>query len=530
MSEFKEEGIQSQALVAPVREVMVMEDRARVRRQGRISLAKGRHRLAISDVAPVLVDKTLLVSLSIEDPEQEISVTLSDSRVFRETISPVSSRDSGESHLELVAQRNKLLRDIAVAGHKLKECHNQSTALNTTRRLCVAEIAEDSAYGKNVAPEWKEKLAGLATQCMESLDTYAVLVDERETLQERRKHLDMRINETTTPADRRSARIEIDVDCPDDCDLQLQIDYSVPGACWRPYHQARLSNSAEGSVVEVKTDACVWQNTGEDWTNIDLLLSTERASLGVEPPVLDSDTLYLRRKSSSVQVEARDQRIDTTGLGTSSKTEVPGIDDGGSVQQMRAPQKCSLPSDGRPHRIFLQSFEAQATSAWTATPELSPCVILTTTLENVGEVPLLAGPVDLIRESGLIGRSKLLYVASGSQFDIGWGPESDIRLRRQTEVSSESSRLLSSWNEKVHTTRVLVSNLGDQEFSLLMQERVPVSEIDKVKIEVNTKTTTNNSAPNEDGIVEWTVLLPAQGQEKVELQYSVKVHDDVEES
>ena len=57
---------------------------------------------------------------------------------------------------------------------------------------------------------------------------------------------------------------------------------------------------------------------------------------------------------------------------------------------------------------------------------------------------------------------------------------------------------------------------------------MPVSEIDKVKIEMDLKGTTNNQAADSNGFVQWTVKLDALAHEELELRYKVKMHDDVQ--
>jgi len=49
---------------------------------------------------------------------------------------------------------------------------------------------------------------------------------------------------------------------------------------WRPLHEARLF--ADDRLL-MSSSAVVWQNTGEDWSNVDLSFSTALSSLGVEP-------------------------------------------------------------------------------------------------------------------------------------------------------------------------------------------------------------------------------------------------------
>jgi hypothetical protein len=60
-----------------------------------------------------------------------------------------------------------------------------------------------------------------------------------------------------------------------------------------------------------------------------------------------------------------------------------------------------------------------------------------------------------------------------------------------------------------------------------LTEAIPVSEIEKVKITVDTKETTDGKKPDADGFVRWSVALPAHGRAKVELRYVVKRHKEV---
>jgi uncharacterized protein (TIGR02231 family) len=515
------------ALEAAVAEVTLMEDRARVLRKGALSLAKGRHRLVVEGVAPILVDKSLLVESA------DAGLRVVDARVLREmVIRTESGARSEDAHAELVdlrAQRRALEKEIASAGAEIKRCEDHNHGLQRVGNLTLREIVSDVTWGKEVAETWSEQLAKLRATHMEGLDQYVLLVSQQEEREKELRGLDARIVLLQSPAEHETARIVIDVECDSDCDGKFEIDYMVPGACWRPYHSAQLLGGDDNKVV-FKTDACVWQNTGEAWEEAALILSTERASLGSAAPTLLTDFLSLKRKSETVHIEARDESVDVLdepGPSGGGSSEVPGIDDGGTALSIRVPRPASIASDGRPHRLFLSEFETTSKASFLATPELNPCVVLVTSLENAGEAPLLAGPVDLIRNSGLVGHTKILYVASGERFDLGWGPEADLRVHREIESSSETSRVLSSWNVKTHTTRVKLSNIGLKSYSVRVCERVPVSEIDKVKIEVDTKKTSQQKSADKDGFVEWTVALEPQAHDELELQYVVKKHDDV---
>jgi Domain of unknown function (DUF4139) len=200
----------------------------------------------------------------------------------------------------------------------------------------------------------------------------------------------------------------------------------VPGAAWRPYHRAVLSRT--DARVEWQTTACVWQATGEDWTDAALTFSLERPSLGVEPPSLVDDELRTRRRPDHVVVEAREHEQQNTGLGGGT-AQVPGIDDGGLGLVLTAP-KGSVKADGAPHRIPVGSFTTTAQLSLVAIPLRSPWVHVRARLINTSAAPLLAGPVDLIMSSGYVGRAEIGFVAANEKFYLGFGPEADIRIHR----------------------------------------------------------------------------------------------------
>ena len=159
--------------------------------------------------------------------------------------------------------------------------------------------------------------------------------------------------------------------------------------------------------------------------------------------------------------------------------------------------------------------------------ELAPCVFLKSTQVNRGSQPLLAGPVDLIRNSGLAGRTCIMYVAPGEKFALGWGAEPELRAKRTCDVHDEQSRMLSSWVSRQHEVEVRLSNLGAHSREVRVLERVPVSEVEKVRIEIDHDKTSGSKAPNSDGIIEWTLELEPFGQRRVQLQYTLRKHEDV---
>jgi len=512
----------------PIVKVTVLEDRAHVVRRGRLELHAGANRVQVRDVSPILSDKTLYGSV-VEGKAKVVDV-----RVEREVLRLLEDRTEPDRALRAALER---------AHHEHRELESECARrraeleeLDSLARLGLAEVAEDVRWGRSERARWEQELRELehteASRLAELLGVERRLDDSARALAD----LQRRAAVAQSPASSCRATAVLELVCEADASVMVQLEYLTAGACWRPYHRATLSS--EQDSLELRTDACVWQNTGELWENVLLALSTERASLGTEPPLLSGELLRTQRKSAVLQVSTREQQVTTAGLGheegagpgTAAGREAPtllGIDDGGEVRLFRPERKVTVASDGRPCRVELFTFTAPAKTELVVMPELAEAVLLKSVQSNTGSWPLLAGPVDLLRSSGLCGRTKLHYIAPGERFELGWGPEASLRVHREIEVLPAEERALSSWTSVAHRVRVRLSNLGPAARKVRVRERIPVSELEKVVIELDPEHSAAGAKADEDGIVRLKVSLPPYGRHLCELAYTVKRHSDV---
>lgn len=498
-----------------VASVVVLEDRAEVTRKATLDLPAGRSRLVVDGVAPVAVDK----SLSGSSPTE--GVTITDVRIVRTpVIEPVEALDD---------EIERLRGALEELEGRTRRLHRE--AYDTDRVLVsfLDEVAEDAAWARSMTAEKRAAYEELVKRSRALADLAAKNTTEvEETKQALARKLERR-RAVERPDESVRARVEIDVDAAAAKKAEVALRYLVPNACWRPRHRVTLTESPPS--VSVETDGVVWQNTGEDWNGVALALSTERASLGTAIPRLETDRLSTKKKGALV-VQAREEQIEEAGLGAGAvevrKTEeMPGIDDGGEALHLKADGSADVPSDGRPHAVPLASFQAPAEVELVVMPELAQAAVTRTTFTNASKRPLLAGPVDLVRRGGAAGRARVGFVGPGEKVALGWGPEPAVRVFREVEPLQDQTSLLGSWHTQTHDVRVRLANLGSKPVTLLVKERVPVSEIEKVKIEVVAKETTDGVQPNESGILSWKVSLAPYAHKVVSVRVVTKKHADV---
>jgi uncharacterized protein (TIGR02231 family) len=512
------------SLVAPVVEVTLLEDRAHVIRRGRVTLPAGSSTIVVEGVAPILSDRTLAAVVL-----HNAAPRINDVRVKRQRI--VLQKDLPAEIQKLKAELEELDRDMQRHAAQRELLGKQITFVAGAASQALKEFSEDTSWGKAFPEEWRAQLETLSAHERALRDRALDLAVAMRDASVKKANLESRIASLHHPSTRQAASIEADIFAAEPAEVEVQIEYIVPGACWRPQHTARLLQNADGTQrVQFTSDGCVWQNTGEDWTDVALLFSTQRPSLGTEPPKLSTETLAVQKKQAGIAVESREQEIVQAGMGAGKRTaapEVPGIDDGGEALKLRAAHKATIPSDGRPWRVALFSFETPASTEWMLVPELAPSAVLKGTQTNTSNFPLLAGPVDLLRDSGYVGRTSILFIAPGEQFGLSWGPDSEVRVHREHEKLEEDKPLISNWLAREHRIASRLSNLGAVEKRIKITERVPISEVEKVEIAFDAKNTTEQKTPDVNGFVNWSVTLAPFGHAAVNMRYTVKRHKDV---
>ena len=253
------ETIRPIRIEAPVAEVTLLEDRAHVVRRGSVSLPSGAARIEISDVAPVLSDKTL--SLRIVDK----GVTVVDAKVSRRAVvQGLDDEDETSDATALRREAEELSRELSRKRSDLMALNRHAKGLEEIAAHSFAELAGDVSWGSAIGSEWEARLQQLRERERDLRVRISVLAIDINDSEQRSHRLQARLAAVQNPSQKEWAGIQVDVQAAKAGDYEIQLDYVVPGACWRPYHTAQLSEG-EGTSLRFSTDACVWQNTGEDW-------------------------------------------------------------------------------------------------------------------------------------------------------------------------------------------------------------------------------------------------------------------------
>jgi hypothetical protein len=265
---------------APIAEITVFSDRARVRRRGR--LAAGKAGVAIVRL-PDLPGAALL---------DTVRVAAEGARVLRVEATPVErERLSIEQAVKLLDELDKVDDALAEVEDRAAADERELTWIGSLRpALPVPEEKREGRKGLLVdVPSWTRALDFLADRGRRARERLAKVVDERRGLAERHDRLRAELAQVNQGGfSDRQIRVVAVVQAPAG-GAALELEYFVPGARWKPAYDLHFAPGR--GQLRVETAAVVEQTTGEDWPAATLLLSTAIPGRGIDAPELLTWTL-----------------------------------------------------------------------------------------------------------------------------------------------------------------------------------------------------------------------------------------------
>ena len=340
---------------------------------------------------------------------------------------------------------------------------------------------------------------------------------------------------------------------------RLTLSYRVNGANWRPAYDARLVTGDGGKAggMTLTRRALVVQRTGEDWSGVDLTLSTVRAARGTAAPDVDPQRVaffeppppvaYAPRPAAAPMANGvqRKQEMDAEktvaygwAMNAQAKSDIKSItvaeaelDSNGFQASYRIPGKLNVPKDGSEKSFAIQSRDIQPELVVKAAPALDPTAYLEATFANSEDAPLLGGEVNLIRDGAFIGRGRLAFTAPGDKVSLGFGADDRVKVtrvpvrRKETEPS-----LLGSTKSDTREFKTVLRNLHDFSIKAVIIDQMPFSDMANITVEPLAGMTppTEKTVQDKRGVMGWTADLKPKEDKEIRFGYRIRWPSDRE--
>lgn len=329
--------------------------------------------------------------------------------------------------------------------------------------------------------------------------------------------------------------------------LTVKLAYLVSGAWWGPSYRATL-DAGSGEVALV-SEGVVRQQTGEDWAGVALRLSTAAPARGVAPP--EMPPLFLRPMEMARDMGARERDFKSKDLPEAGRfnqsfvtavggiaspqlevpaetTEVEIVHSAYNVA-FEVPGRCDVPSDSAEHRVVLRQETLPGTLSYRTSPAIEPAAFLTSVVHAPAQYPLLSGSMRVMAGGAYLGVYQLPETAPGAELTVPFGRDNRVKIDRVRQPQDRSLEGITGKTRQIaYEFKTKLENLRDREVIVMLEDRVPSSEDERIVVEIG-KATTPDHTPSKTrpGVLLWKLSLAPHEKRDVVLAYTVRYPKDL---
>lgn len=479
-----------------------------------LTLPAGVSELVLSNVAKNINPASLSVMLDNED------VIIRSINLNNELKAPVYSGDA----LALKTNIDSLKQEIAQLS-MFSQINNEQLELLRGRGF----------FGNGDALTQEQVVQKLAfireqmTKIYSEQTAYAKQISDKTEVLNR---LQAQFSELTDESNNWQPQIVVNVEAKKAVTAELDIVYITTDAAWSADYDIRAVGLNKPVMLTYKAN--VIQNTGMDWDQVKLTLSSADPVQSIAPPKFNPWYLSLaenyagggarvdnRAHAPALMMEKReDARPVNRGI-----ADFVSVDNNGISLNYTIAQPFSLPSSDKPRSLTIKQTALSGKYHYISRPKLDEHVYLQANIENAASLNLLSGKANIYFANSYIGTSLINASTLKDELIIPLGMNKDIQVSRTVNAKlKKQPGILGSSVEQNEGYIISLKSVHKTPVTVSVFDQLPVSQDDNIQvkdIEIG-----NGKQNKTTGEIEWEVVLAPQQKVELPLNYTLKYPKD----
>lgn len=365
-------------------------------------------------------------------------------------------------------------------------------------------------------------------------------------LQRRQEALELALKplvaERNRVASQRARVVSVSINLAAEREGELRLSYQVRGPGWQPTYRATLEPAK--ATVLLERQALVAQNSGEDWNNVQLVLSTGqpgRATQGRLPRPWTLDVAPPPQPQTSpapamAMAPAAAPAIMARTL-SAAEEAMPSFDvsttDKGFATEFAVPQRITVPSSGQRVTLALGNHTSTATLLTRTAPAVEDAAYLVADIATPpGVWP--AGAVGLYRDGAFVGTGRLDFgapsTAPAGSTSLSFGKDDLVTVRAEAPQDLTGATGFTGSRTERRTRRAYsVENRHRTGITLQVLHATPVSRNEKIEVESRYQPQPAEMAFNRiPGTVAWQQPLAAGATAQFSAEHTIRYSKDIQ--
>lgn len=315
---------------------------------------------------------------------------------------------------------------------------------------------------------------------------------------------------------------------------KLDISYLVSGAGWVPMYDLRSEIS--NGKVNLHYKAMVFQNTGIDWEDVPLTISTNNPYHNKVKPELHPWYVdyYLYQQQGGGRSD--DFKKVPGYAPTVNSEQAMGAYDAMTADQfvevvnhgISAEFKIDLPytikSNNEQHMVLVKNVDLTANYRYYTVPKYDAAAYLVAEITKLDDLQLVPAKANIFFDGSYMGET---YLDPGSMDDtlqLSLGKDPNIVVKRTLLKHECKDRVIGTKMERTYAYMIEIKNLKSTSVELIVQDQIPITQNNE--IEIIADELSKGLLDPLTGVIEWKIDLKPAASKQLKFTYTVKHEKD----
>ncbi|MEM7161652.1 MAG: DUF4139 domain-containing protein [Bacteroidota bacterium] len=511
-------------------QITVYLNGAEIKRSANIGLKAGKNKISMINLSNSLEPSS--VQVGIGNDVQMLGI---------------ASQNDFLSAEELVPRIKTIKDSLQIVQRELKTIDNTLEGYHTEKTMLIQNQKIVGSNATVTVAELDKATTFFRKRIWEINEGKTQLEWDRSDLQEEQYKLQRQLNELNAQTNPSRKVVNIELDSPRAQNVEIRLRYLVSNAGWAPAYDIVAGDIEKG--IDFKYNGKVYNNTGLDWNEVQLILSTADPYECATAPVLTPWNLNFNRSRVPELIQGNVY----DGLGrenmkvpslTSEPNSQSGLlierndnfqeelfipSEGGQSMMVSLPELSaefeieklySIPADRKSYLVKINEFDLDAQFEHFAVPKMDKDAFLIAKLSSWQKLDLIDGPANIYYGDTYVGESIINTRNTNDTIDISLGRDKQVLITRVKKEDFTKNKSLGAKRKERFEFEITLKNNRNIPVVVAMKDQIPVSQVDD--IEVTSLEISGGKLEEDNGIITWDVELNPGQSKKYVLAFEVK--------
>jgi uncharacterized protein (TIGR02231 family) len=535
---------EKEIIKSTISEVTVYTQGAQVYRKASYTVKPGITEIIIDGICPTIDAKSLQVKASG-------NIVILDSKYSLFYPQPTAAKSLDGLPLKIRKDIFILEDSLLVLNYEVQEIQDEIDVLNATKNILSnngairgqGKVNDSIQLLKQAVEYYATKMNELNKQLLKLNRRKAEKNVRKADMQSRLNTLKNYQSNAQLDAEEKGPihRVTITVSSKEIVSGKISFSYLVSQAGWTPLYDLR-SEITTGKV-NLNYKAQVYQNTGINWEDVRLTISTNNPYQNKTKPTLHpwyidyyTRPVYKSDGYSNVPAPAaayeKKSRMDTD---SESKEEEVSYNaqtaaafstmvDNVISAEFHIDLPYTILSNNEQHMVLISNKDLTASFKYYTVPKIDASVYLVAQISKLDELQLVPAKANIFFDGSYIGETYLDPSTMDDTLSLSLGRDPNLIVKRTLLKKESKEKIIGAQKEKINSYEIEIRNQKSVNATIVIQDQVPVTQNADITIE---SVDAGKARYNETtGLLEWEISLKPKESKTINFGYKVKFSKD----